>query len=228
MTHDEALREFRANVLPHLSPTDKPAIREAWNNFTDALQKDGLITALQFEDWGGPTEGRSTSVRSRVLPQPAAPRTAHVRRDDRVVEGQGMGGFLEPPGHPEHTYHVETELRRAPANRGGVSLGGALEYSYISPESRAEAKRLLEGYKPPPIKSAAAKAWIQQILGYYRGMYRNPNVSGERQWHVSDMQVRDWDPMEHIEDHAGVRFIRRFYPKYRPTKKDFLTARWGA
>ena len=33
---------------------DKPAIREAWNNFTDMLCKDGMITDSQYNRWSNP------------------------------------------------------------------------------------------------------------------------------------------------------------------------------
>lgn len=57
MTKQDALRNFRENILPHVIARygrDKPAIREAWNNYTDGLQKDGLITASQYHNWVGP------------------------------------------------------------------------------------------------------------------------------------------------------------------------------
>jgi len=33
---------------------DKPAVREAWNNYTDMLQKDGSITEKQYNEWSNP------------------------------------------------------------------------------------------------------------------------------------------------------------------------------
>jgi hypothetical protein len=33
---------------------DKPMIREAWNNFTDSLCKDGFITDSQYNRWSNP------------------------------------------------------------------------------------------------------------------------------------------------------------------------------
>jgi hypothetical protein len=58
MTKAEALAEFRAEVLPHVvaqyGRNDKPAIREAWNNYTDALCKNRQITLRQYESWVAP------------------------------------------------------------------------------------------------------------------------------------------------------------------------------
>jgi hypothetical protein len=58
MTKREALSEFRAYVLPHVVATygadDRVAISEAWNDWTDALCKEGRITLRQDETWVGP------------------------------------------------------------------------------------------------------------------------------------------------------------------------------
>jgi peptidoglycan hydrolase-like protein with peptidoglycan-binding domain len=61
LTKAEAVREFKAEVLPHViaqySKNDRPAIREAWNDWTDMLQKDGRISAKQYDTWVGPFRG---------------------------------------------------------------------------------------------------------------------------------------------------------------------------
>lgn len=58
MTKDEAVREFRNTVLPlviqQYGKNDKPAIREAWNDWTDSLCKDRQITLHQYETWTNP------------------------------------------------------------------------------------------------------------------------------------------------------------------------------
>ena len=61
MTKREAVREFKETVLPYVieqyGPNDRPAIREAWNDWTDMLAKDGRITMKQYETWVGPFRG---------------------------------------------------------------------------------------------------------------------------------------------------------------------------
>jgi hypothetical protein len=58
MTYREAIREFnrdvRKDVVTVYGKKDAPAIREAWNNWTDALQRNGRITTKQYNDWVGP------------------------------------------------------------------------------------------------------------------------------------------------------------------------------
>lgn len=58
MTKVEAKRQFEAYVLPNVikqyGRNDRVAIREAWNNWTDALNKDGRITDKQVNSWDNP------------------------------------------------------------------------------------------------------------------------------------------------------------------------------
>lgn len=61
MTKKEALDRFKADVLPLIKEefekdgvVDTPARCEAWNNWTDSLQKGGEITEKQCETWSNP------------------------------------------------------------------------------------------------------------------------------------------------------------------------------
>jgi ferric-dicitrate binding protein FerR (iron transport regulator) len=62
MTKAQALRRFRQEVAPSVvaryGTRDKPACREAWNNWTDSLHKNGEITARQYDRWLGPKSCR--------------------------------------------------------------------------------------------------------------------------------------------------------------------------
>jgi hypothetical protein len=139
-----------------------------------------------------------------------------------------MGGFLSPPTHPEHHWHIETDLRRRPVNRGGVSLSGAATSEWLAPETRAAARRKLREWKPLPINDVQIVDWIHQVLGYFRDCYRNPNVPAATQWHVSDLVVdRERDPVENADDHMGVHVIREFYPQFVPTHEDCADSYWG-
>lgn len=145
----------------------------------------------------------------------------------RVVRG-GMGGFLNPPTHPEHELHVETDLRRRPENRGGMSLTAAAEAKWLDAATRAEARRILADWQPPSPDSPEVVDWRRQVLGYFRGMYRNPNAPSGQEWHAGSMiHDPDRDPIENADDHGGVNLIRHYYPDYMPTEEDFGGAYWG-
>ena len=59
MTKQEALRYFRENILPYMDASDRPVVRQAWNDWTDSLQHDGKITMRQYETWVGPRERKT-------------------------------------------------------------------------------------------------------------------------------------------------------------------------
>ena len=58
MNRKDALKTFRQDVLPEVvrryGRGDWTALREAWNDWTDALCKDGEITSKQYETWSNP------------------------------------------------------------------------------------------------------------------------------------------------------------------------------
>ena len=61
MTRDEAIEIFDNHILPivkqnmeHDGQIDEPARSEAWNNWTDAMCKDGQISDWQYENWTHP------------------------------------------------------------------------------------------------------------------------------------------------------------------------------
>jgi hypothetical protein len=159
----------------------------------------------------------------------------------------GCGGFLNPPGHPSHTFSVYEGPRRDP--RSIMSLESTIGAEWLSEKVRAEAKALLDGWAAEEtaltpeeqtetlmqrgyfrltLSAPAVQEWILQVLGYFRGCYRNPNVDGLRQWAVSDLIInRDRNPLEYLDEHAGVRLIRQYYPGFAPTAEHFGGAYWG-
>jgi len=53
MTKAQALQDFRAAIGDSLRG-DSIAKREEWNNYTDMLCKDRLITEKQYDSWTNP------------------------------------------------------------------------------------------------------------------------------------------------------------------------------
>lgn len=147
----------------------------------------------------------------------------------RVVK-EGMGGFLNPPGHPEHDYHVQTDLRRRPENRGGMSLSTAVDCDYLDAGTRAAARAKLAQWaaNKQPLESPEVQAWIRQVLGYFAGAYRRAGNDAPDAWHVHFLIFnKHIDPMMRLEDHAGVHLIQSFYPEFKAEPIHFAQARWG-
>jgi hypothetical protein len=55
VTYQDAAAEFKRDVLPGVveryGATDGPAIRGAWNDWTDGLCRDGRISERQRDVW---------------------------------------------------------------------------------------------------------------------------------------------------------------------------------
>jgi hypothetical protein len=156
-------------------------------------------------------------------------RRAKLAETLKIVRN-GVGDFLDPPEYPTHEYHVQTDLRRRPENRGGMALTYAVEEApWLDPETKREAKALIDKWKTsrPALNSQKVQDWIYQVLGYFKNSYRNPSA-GAQQWHASKLVFDDTrDPVQNADDHAGVHLIRKCYPDFSPDQQDFALAYWG-
>lgn len=56
LTKAQALEIFKEELqnMPDDFKRDKIAVRESWNNFTDSLCKDSMITESQYDNWSNP------------------------------------------------------------------------------------------------------------------------------------------------------------------------------
>lgn len=140
-------------------------------------------------------------------------------KEEGIIIYSGMGGFLKPPTHPEHTHSVRE-------NGGSMSLSVAVECEYLDDAVKNEAKKLLNEWQAPDINSPEIKEWIYEILGYFNHCYSKGGINRS----VNDgMEIIEADPFKSkiIDRHLGVIMIREYYPKYTPTKEDFKNAYWG-
>lgn len=143
-----------------------------------------------------------------------------------IVRG-GMGGFLNPPTHPEHNLSVEFDLRRRKENRGSCSLSAAVDMAWLDDAIRAAAKHRIESWQRPPLDSPEVQEWILQVLGYFRNCYRGDGPEPEC-WNAGKLRiVKSGDDERPTEEHAGVHLIRKYYPEYEPTGEQLSAAYWG-
>lgn len=138
----------------------------------------------------------------------------------RIVN-RGMGGFLNPPTHPEHFYSVEG------SNFSYCLSGAIMSGEYIDQSVVRQVNQLLTQWQPPEIDSPEIQDWILQVMGYFAGCYQGANES----FNASDLQIRRKGKGSHRpptpDKHAGVHFIRKFYPDFMPTAYHFAAAKWG-
>jgi hypothetical protein len=53
-SYEDVLVDFEENIKPAIPADDAVALREAWNDWTDGLCKDGEISPWAYENWEGP------------------------------------------------------------------------------------------------------------------------------------------------------------------------------
>lgn len=149
-----------------------------------------------------------------------------------AIRQTGMGGFLNPPGHPEHTHHIETDLRRRPWNRGGMSLSTAVKCEYLDDATRAAARKLLDTWlaNKQPLDSPEVQGWVRQVLGSFKGCFKGQETApgAGDEWDVGKLRINsEVDPLLNADLHAGVHLIRKYYPEFIPTAEHFGGAYWG-
>lgn len=58
LTKEDALRDFRENIKPSVDAQygrgDRVALAEAWSGYVDMLERDGMITRWQADNWTNP------------------------------------------------------------------------------------------------------------------------------------------------------------------------------
>jgi hypothetical protein len=147
--------------------------------------------------------------------------TMKTRRSEYgKIINSGMGGFLNPPTHPEHTFSVHS----TDGDTFSMSLSSAAAAEWLEPRVKARAKGILKRWTPLPLEDQQVKDWIYQVLGYFSGCYRGEDGS----WNASDLKIdKTLDPIANADKHAGVNCIRKYYPEYVPTADDFKNAYWG-
>jgi hypothetical protein len=148
----------------------------------------------------------------------------------RII-GRGAGGFLNPPTHPEHNYSVETDLQQRPEDRGSMSLSYAVSCEWLDSDTRRAAAKMLKDWQKnkPGLNDPAVQEWIGQVLGYFRNCYAAPgrDMDDPETWHADKLAIANGERAYSVERHAGVHFIREFYPEYKPSTADFDRAKWG-
>lgn len=136
MTKAEAVREFKEEVLPYVvaqyGKDDRPAIREAWNDWTDMLQKDGRISAKQYNTWVGPFKGLGAANHSAPPRRPKtweeserewARKTAEARRRGTM---NGYGDWEHPWSyHKAMVRKHKNWMREHEAGMYGGKLGAS-------------------------------------------------------------------------------------------------------
>lgn len=124
----------------------------------------------------------------------------------------GMGGFLNPEGHAEHSWSISMVERGRES--GSMSLQGAIESEWTPVEVKDIAKNLL-AQNPGRI----TKTWIKSVYRYFRHCYSKDGINRN----VSDCVTfgKFWDNVElekdmPAENHLGYLFVKKFDQNHTP------------
>jgi len=123
------------------------------------------------------------------------------------LENDGMGGFLNPPEHAEHSYSIM-------GNGCYMSLSSAIKESWIPKSVKSLAQKLLAEHP-----GVITDEWIVSVYKYFRHCY---SKNGENR-NVSDCVTygKFWDNAEQEKDenperHLGYLFVKQFDPTHTP------------
>lgn len=119
-------------------------------------------------------------------------------------ENNGSGGFLCPPGHPNHRYSVIEGPARNP--RTIMAVDSAATEEWVPAGVRERAARLLTD-----ARLVESPLWVGMVYGYFHSMYLPESGSAN----VADL-ITDRKNELPAERHAAVAYIRRYFPQHSP------------
>ena len=142
------------------------------------------------------------------------------------IDTTGMGGFLNPPSHPEHSRSVVYGPYIPGWGRNAMALSSALTSDEVTEATRDEVRRLLSDWEAntPALDTRESVLWLTGVMAYFKNCYRS--VMGEAEpecWYAGNLHIHGHGfglspcTIDHpIEDWASVNFIRKFYPDFTP------------
>jgi hypothetical protein len=162
-----------------------------------------------------------------------------------INDGQGCGGFMCPPGHPNHSYVVHGYYGGRPRPVSGPNLIASLdyliknEYGDVPPDVQARAREIMDR-----AELTCSESWLRNVYGYFRNSYSpdgvNRNVGdsisssrlhcecGEAFWsepglnrHLVNSTEREDHgrlptPLPPPEHHLGYLCVREYFPDHEP------------
>jgi len=131
---------------------------------------------------------------------------------------ESVGGFMCPPGHPNHTYSVHSYPSARARNADGYySLDSILDADWVPARVRAQAQRIMDA-----AELVCSELWVRHVYGYFRNMYLSETGSRD----VSDLVT---DPANALPAgrHAAVALVRQYFPDHQPRVDLIADPRYG-
>jgi hypothetical protein len=124
----------------------------------------------------------------------------------KIVEGSGMGGFMDPPGLPTHRYSIYSysSNRRNARVTGIHSITSTGEWIPEHIRERA-AKLIADAGSVEP-----SELWIRNVYGYFRNMW-----TPDGQLWTSVVDLTAGRPDGAADDrHAAAVWVRKYFPDH--------------
>lgn len=157
----------------------------------------------------------------------------------RLSKHRGNGCFLEPPNHPRYfTRSIYTKFGNSPPY-------GRPQYEYKGTYF-TELEDVDKLYKSLPLNHERTQAWITYLFGYFKNCYTDPSANEtviypvpqyklqsfvddprfSQEWReqeqtaieIANMDIRrNASRIAKPDNHQAVRFIRKYYPDFKPS-----------
>lgn len=121
-------------------------------------------------------------------------------------DGQGSGGFLSPPGHPNHEYVVygyyKGRKKAEPDSISGIGFLISNEYGDVSEAVQARAVKIMAD-----AQLVCSERWVRSVYGYFRNSYAPYNGS---------RNVSDAVGAGPAGRHLGYLMVHQYFPEHEP------------
>jgi hypothetical protein len=122
-------------------------------------------------------------------------------------DGHGQGGFMSPPGHPNHVYTVKGKRPRA---RDWDEITG-IEYVLSNPDQYPatlvdQCRKIMDD-----AQLNISELWIRNVYGYFRNMWTRDGQMWTRTDDL-DSAPQGACPPGRWDYHAATVFVRQWYP----------------
>ncbi len=152
-------------------------------------------------------------------------RRANTSRSNwgKIVD-EGMGGFLNPPGHPEHRYSVHSVY----GDTFSVCLSAAAyESDWLNCETVGRARGMLKKWDKNKscLDVDDIQSWVYSVMGYFKNSYSPKNKDGSVL--PNYLIKKNWNPFVHQKRYLGVLHIQEYYPDFKLNQTHLDNAKWG-
>lgn len=133
-----------------------------------------------------------------------------MKKYNARIVNKGFGCFLNPPTYPEYSksvffWDIKPEFGQY------CCLSYAVDWNRLEDNIKQAAKQILDTWQKPDINNPDIQKWILKVMKTYKHLYRG--LDGNWAW--SDLlKDKQYDPVINQDSHAGVHFIRKYYPEF--------------